>query len=109
MDTTHPRKSGGIPEVSCRFGLRVENEQADAGRDGRTRLARETTFPGAIRDRDIFIFLVQLTTSRIDNLSRLVHALLYIISDDHTTYGLRPVHDFFLLCRFSNFDMDTVQ
>ena len=35
-----PRKSGGIPQVSTRFSLGVENEQADAGRDGRTRLAR---------------------------------------------------------------------
>ena len=35
-----PRKAGGIPRVSTRFSLSVEKEQADAGRDGRTRLAR---------------------------------------------------------------------
>ena len=28
------RKSGGIPQVSTRFSLNMENEQADAGRDG---------------------------------------------------------------------------
>ena len=33
-------ESGGIPRVSTRFSLSVENEQADAGRDSRTRLAR---------------------------------------------------------------------
>ena len=35
-----PRRAGGIPRVSTRFGLDVENEQADAGRDSRTRLTR---------------------------------------------------------------------
>ena len=34
-----PRKSGGIPRVSTRFSLSMEDEQADARRDGRTRLA----------------------------------------------------------------------
>ena len=36
---TPPRKSGGFPWISTRFSLSVENEQSDAGRDGRTRLA----------------------------------------------------------------------
>ena len=30
---TPPRKSGGIPYISTRLSLGVENEQADAGRD----------------------------------------------------------------------------
>ena len=38
MDTAV--KSGGIPLVSTKFSLSVENEQADAERDGRIRLAR---------------------------------------------------------------------
>ena len=38
MDAT--AEIGRIPCVSTRFSLSVENEQADAGRDGRTRLAR---------------------------------------------------------------------
>ena len=41
------------------------NEQAGAGRDCRT--SRETKFSGANGDREIFIFPVQLTTSRIVN------------------------------------------
>ena len=37
---TPPRKSGGISRIRTRLNLSVENEQADAGLDGRTRLAR---------------------------------------------------------------------
>ena len=37
---TPPRKAGGIPRVSTRFSLSEENEQADAGRDDLTCLAR---------------------------------------------------------------------
>ena len=37
--------------------------------------SRETKFSGANGDREIFIFPVQLTTSRIDKLIRLIHAL----------------------------------
>ena len=49
------------------------DEQADAGRDCRTRL--ETEFSGANRDREIFIFPVQLTTSRIGSLTQLILTL----------------------------------
>ena len=37
--------------MSARFNLGVENEWAGAGRDGRTRLFRETKFSGANGDR----------------------------------------------------------
>ena len=40
--------------MSTRFSLSVENEQAGAGRDGRTRLA--TKFSGANGDSEILIF-----------------------------------------------------
>ena len=43
-----------------RFSLRMENEQADAGRDGRTR-PRETKLSGANGDKEKNIFPVQLT------------------------------------------------
>ena len=56
------------------------DEQADAGRDYRNRLARP--FSGANGYREIFIFLVQMTTSRIGDLTRLIHTLA--ICDDHT-------------------------
>ena len=34
---------------------------------------------GTHGDRGIFIFPVQLTTSRIGNLTRLIHTLLYVV------------------------------
>ena len=42
--------------------------------------SRETKFSGAYGDRGIFIFPVQLTTSRIGNLTRLIHTLLYVMT-----------------------------
>ena len=50
--------------------------------------SRETKFPGANADREIFIFLVQLTTYRIGNLTRLIHTPG--ICDDHT-YSKSPL------------------
>ena len=37
---------------------------------------RETEFSGASVDREIFILCVQLTTSRIGNLTRLIQTVL---------------------------------
>ena len=37
-----------------------------------------TKFSGANADREIFIFPVELTTSRIGNLTRLIILLLYV-------------------------------
>ena len=44
--------------------------------------SRETNFSGADGDREIFIFPVQLTKSRIGNLTRLIHGstLLYVMT-----------------------------
>ena len=56
-----------------------EDEQADAGRDYRIRLARPKS-SDANADREIFIFPVELTTSRIDNLTRLIHALAICVT-----------------------------
>ena len=63
----------------------MENEQADAGRDDQTRLARPNsqTLTGT---RKIFIFYVQLTTSRIGNLFRLIHTLLYVMTIYYIQY-----------------------
>ena len=44
--------------------------------------SRETKFSGANGHREILIFPVQLTTSRIGNLIRLIHFLA--MCDDHT-------------------------
>ena len=51
------------------------DEQADAVQDCRNRLARPNYQARANGDRGIFIFPVQLTTSRIGNLTRLIHTL----------------------------------
>ena len=42
--------------------------------------SRETKFSGTHGDRGVFIFPVQLTTSRIGNLTRLIHTLLYVMT-----------------------------
>ena len=60
-----------------RFSLSMENEQADAGRYCRIRLARPNS-QARTRDRGILIFPAQLTTSRVGNLTRLIHTLLYV-------------------------------
>ena len=41
--------------------------------------SRETVMSGANGDREIFNFPVQLTTSRIGNLTRLIHAVLHVM------------------------------
>ena len=51
-------------------------------RAGRPNPSRDTKFSGANRDREAFICSVQLTTSRIGNLTRLIHTLA--ICDDRT-------------------------
>ena len=63
------------------------DEQADAGRYGRTR--RETRFSGA--NAEMFIFPVQLTTCRIGNLTRLIHtlAIFVTIPSGRKTYNVR--------------------
>ena len=59
----------------------MEDEQADAGRDCRTRLSRPNYW-GVNGERDVFIFSVPLITSRTGNLTRLIHTLA--ACDDHT-------------------------
>ena len=42
--------------------------------------SRETKFSGTHGDRRILIFPVQLITSRIGDLTRLIHTLLYVMT-----------------------------
>ena len=60
----------------------MENDQADAGRDGTGRLnpSRETKFSDSNGDREMLIFPVELTTNSIGNLTRLIHTLLYVMT-----------------------------
>ena len=67
--------------------------QADAGRDCRTRL-HETKFSGANADRGILFFLVQLTTCRIGNLTRLIPTLAICVTI-HTYIISGRVHAMF--------------
>ena len=76
---TPPRNSGGIPEVSIRFSLSVENEQADTGRDCRTRLARPDS-QARTRTEKYSFFRVQLTTCRIGSRTRLIHTLAICVT-----------------------------
>ena len=46
---------------------------------GRLNPSRETKFSGTHGDRGILSVPVQLTTSRIGNLTRLIHTLLYVM------------------------------
>ena len=45
--------------------------------------SHETKFSGANGDREILIFPVQLTTSRIGNLTRLIHTLAICVTIIH--------------------------
>ena len=49
-------------------------------RDGTAEPVRETKLSGANGDREIFIFPVQLTTSRIGNLTRLILTLAICVA-----------------------------
>ena len=66
---------------------RIQPEQADGM--GRPNPSRETTFSGANGDREIFIFPVKRTTSRICNHTRLIHSLLNVLT-------IRPQQSVFL-------------
>ena len=67
---------GRNPVSKHRVQLEYGDEQADAGRDCRTRLARPNSRGERTNaDREIFIFPVQLTTCRIANLTWLIHTL----------------------------------
>ena len=58
----------------------MENEQADAGRDCRNRLARSNSQARTNGDREIFIFPAQLTTSRVGNLTRSIPSLAICVT-----------------------------
>ena len=54
-----------------------EDEQTDTGR---LNPSRETKLTDTYGGRGILIFPVQLTTSRIGNLTRLIHTPLYVMT-----------------------------
>ena len=74
---TPPRNSGGIPCVSARFSVSMENKQADTRRDSQTCLAKPSS---QARTGARNFFPVQLTMNRIGNLTRLICTLLYVMT-----------------------------
>ena len=56
------------------------DEQADAGRNCRNRLARPDSQARKGTGKHLLIFPVQLTTSRIGNLTRLTLLLIYVMT-----------------------------
>ena len=65
----------------CKHQIQPEygDEQADAGRDCRNRLARPNS-KARTRAGEYLFFPVQLTTSRIGNLTRLIHTLAICVT-----------------------------
>ena len=67
------------PYSSTLFSLSVvENEQADAGQDGRARLARRNFYARTGTGKSCFS--IQLTTTRIGSYTRLIHTLQKVLT-----------------------------
>ena len=58
----------------------VQPLSMEMSRMGRLDPSRETKFSGANGDREELIFLVELTTSRIGHLTRLIYTLLQVMT-----------------------------
>ena len=85
------RKARRIQRVSTRFRLSVENEKADAGREGQTLLAFIIDSQARTGTGKNIIFLVQLTTSRIDKHARLIHISNSAKSADKSDFSLKYI------------------
>ena len=83
----------------CKHQIQPEygDEQADAGRDCRTRLTRSNSQARTNADRGILFFPVQLTTCRTGNLTRLIHTLLYVMTIHTYMYIHRYIHTYVIL------------
>ena len=66
-------RHGFLYGVCNNFTLDVENERGDTGRDPQPIPSRETKLSRANEDRGSFFLPVQLTTSRIGDLIRLIY------------------------------------
>ena len=80
---TPPRNSGGIPRVSTRFSVSIENEQANTRRDSQTCLVK-TKFSGANGGKEKFPCSADM--DRIGNLTRLTYTLLYVMTTHAYVY-----------------------
>ena len=91
---TPPRNSGGIPCVSTRPSVSIENEQADTRRDSQTYLAKSSS---QARTGARKFFPVRLTMDRIGNLTRLICTLLYGMTTHAYVYTVACTLNFRLL------------
>ena len=82
MDAAAELGENPVSKHNYRFSLSMEMSRLT--REGTAEPSRETKLSGANADREIFIFPVQLTTSRIGNLTRLIHTLAICVTI-HTT------------------------
>ena len=76
--------SGRKPVSKHQIQLSLENGQNDVERDGRTSLARHNSQALTGFGKHIH-FPLQLIASRIGNLTRLTHTLLYVMT--HTVFN----------------------
>ena len=74
---------GRNPESKHQIQPEYGDEQGDAGRDSLPNPSRETKFTGANAYEAILFFPVELTTSRIGNLTRLIHSLTICVTIHH--------------------------
>ena len=66
--------------------IQPSTEMSRLTRDGTAETVSRDHFSGRLGDREIFIFPVQLTTSRIGNLTRLIHTVLLHVMTIHTVH-----------------------
>ena len=71
-------------------------------RDGLPKPSREAKFSDANGDREIFIFPVQLTTSRIGNLTRLIHTLAVCVTIQTYIMTRMTGPDYAVMCNLIN-------
>ena len=77
---------GRNPYVSTRFSLSMEMSRLT--RDGTAEPVSRDQILRHARGQGNIIFSVQLTTSRIGNLTRLIHTLLYVMTPPPPKKGL---------------------
>ena len=90
---TPSRKAKGIPRVGTRVSQCVANEQVDAGRDGQTCLVRPNSQARMRTGKFPFSpFRSADHEYRIDNLTRLTHTLLLVMTIDLGSTYIREIY-----------------
>ena len=85
-------------EAAAEFGsnpvskhqIRPEYGDEQVNAEGTAEPVSRDKFSGANANREIFVFPVQLTTSRIGNLTRLIHTLAIMCDYTYILHGSKP-------------------